>query len=52
MAYTVEKAVGNSSNIHTKLQALLNGASISTLHAAKIIRLFGSDHLMCYIVYE
>ena len=51
MAYTVEKDFGTHLDADTKLQTLLNGATINTLHTAKILKI-GTDRYMCYIVYE
>ena len=51
MAYTVETDKGTHVDIGTKLQALLNGATISTLHASGILKI-GTDFFLCYIVYE
>lgn len=52
MTFKVDKAYGNTSNIDVKLKDLLNGASITTLHCARITRVYGSDRLLAYIVYE
>lgn len=51
MAYTVESDTGTHVDIHTKLQTLLNNATIGTLHQAKIVKI-GPDFFLCYIVYE
>ena len=51
MAYTVESDTGTHADIHTKLQSLLNGTSITTLHTAKIAKI-GTDFFLAYIVYE
>jgi hypothetical protein len=51
MTYHCDLDYGNHADIHTKLAALLNAASIGTLHAAKIVR-FGHDRFLAYIVYE
>ncbi|MDH5447620.1 MAG: hypothetical protein OEX01_01255 [Candidatus Bathyarchaeota archaeon] len=51
MAYTVEKDYGNHITIASKLQDLLNNATVSTLHTAQIIKI-GSDFFLAYIVYE
>ena len=51
MAYTVETDFGTHVDIGTKLQTLLNNATISTLHRSEIIKV-GTDRYLAYIVYE
>lgn len=51
MAYTVETDTGSHGDIGTKLQTLLNGATIATLHASGILKI-GTDFFLAYIVYE
>ena len=51
MAYTVTTDTGNHVNIGTKLAALLNGASIPTLHGCGILKV-GSDFYLAWIAYE
>jgi len=51
MAYSVETDFGTHVDIGTKLDALLDGATITTLHTAEIIKI-GTDRYMAYIVYE
>jgi hypothetical protein len=51
MAYHVDKDFASTQEVDTKLAALLNGASITTLHAAEIVKV-GADKFLCYIVYE
>lgn len=51
MAYTVELDYGSHVDIGTKLQALLNGATITTLHSSGILKM-SADHFICFIVYE
>ena len=52
MAFSVETVIGTPQNIATKLQNLINSASITTLHSAGILKLYGSDRVMGYIIYE
>lgn len=51
MAYTVETDLGNHVNIGTKFQALLNNATITTLHSSGIEKI-ASDYFLCWICYE
>ena len=51
MAYTVETDTGTHVDIGSKLQALLNGASITTLHGSGILKI-GSDFFLAWICYE
>jgi len=51
MTYSVEIACGNHVNIGAKLQALLNAATITTLHSSGILKI-SSDHFICWICYE
>lgn len=51
MAYNVETDLGSHVDIGTKLQTLLNGATIATLHSSGIVKV-SSDFFLCYIVYE
>lgn len=51
MAYTCESDTGTHGEIAQKLQDLLNGASITTLHQTGIVKI-GTDLFIAFIVYE
>jgi len=51
MAYQIDSDKGAHTEITTKMLALLNAATIATLHDTGAIRI-GADRYLVYIVYE
>ena len=51
MAYQVDKDFGAHVEIATKLEDLLNAATISTLHACGIVKV-RHDYYLAWIAYE
>lgn len=51
MAYQVDSDTGAHTEIASKMVALLNAATIATLHATGAIKI-GNDRYLIYIAYE
>ena len=51
MAFLVKTDTGNHVTIKSKLQDLIDGSTITTMHTAEVVRV-GNDFFLCILVYE